>query len=85
MGVLSTRRIAATLFHQVAKKLLEDLPSTLDETYERVLREINEASREHALCLLQCLAVAHRPLRVEELAEALRLTSMGRTTEAFHS
>lgn len=51
--------------------ILEKLPKTLDETYERVLKEINEDNREHARRLLHCLAVAVRPLRVEELAEIL--------------
>ena len=51
--------------------ILDDLPETLDETYERILRHINKANREHARCLLQCLTVAVRPLRVEELAEVL--------------
>src|SRR6266571_6644813 len=51
--------------------ILEKLPRTLDETYERVLKEINEHNREHARRLLHCLAVAVRPLRVEELAETL--------------
>jgi hypothetical protein len=51
--------------------MLEELPETLDETYERVLREINKAKREHAHRLLQCLTVAVRPLRVAELAEVL--------------
>ena len=53
--------------------ILDDLPETLDETYERVLREINKANREHAHRLLQCLTVALRPLRVEELAEVLAI------------
>ena len=53
--------------------ILEALPDTLDETYERVLREINKANREHARRLLQCLTVALRPLRVEELAEVLAI------------
>ena len=53
--------------------ILEALPNTLDETYERVLREINKANREHARRLLQCLTVALRPLRVEELAEVLAI------------
>ena len=53
--------------------ILEALPDTLDETYERVLREINKANRDHARRLLQCLAVALRPLRVEELAEVLAI------------
>src|SRR5580693_252583 len=47
--------------------ILEKLPKTLDETYERVLKDINEDNREHARRLLHCLAVAIRPLRVQEL------------------
>ena len=53
------------------RSILEELPETLDETYERVLREINKTNRDHAHRLLQCLTVAIRPLRVEELAEVL--------------
>ena len=51
--------------------ILERLPKTLDETYERILKDINEDNREHARRLLHCLAVSIRPLRVEELAEIL--------------
>jgi hypothetical protein len=47
------------------------LPKSLDDTYKRILREINNANQEHAYRLLQCLTVASRPLRVEELAEVL--------------
>src|SRR5713226_1383046 len=50
---------------------LDDLPESLDETYERVLREIKKPNRDHARRLLQCLVVAIRPLRVNELAEVL--------------
>ena len=50
---------------------LDELPESLDETYERVLQEIKKPNREHARRLLQCLVVAIRPLRVEELAEVL--------------
>jgi Ankyrin repeats (3 copies) len=53
------------------RRFLEELPETLDETYERVLREIKKPNRDHALRLLQCLVVAIRPLRVEELAEVV--------------
>ena len=53
--------------------ILEELPETLDETYERVLRDINRANRQHALRLLHCLTVAIRPLRVEGLAEVLAI------------
>ena len=55
------------------RTVLEELPETLDETYERILREINKANRGHARRLLQCLTVALRPLRVEELAEVLAI------------
>ena len=51
--------------------VLDKLPETLYETYERVLRDINKANREHAHRLLHCLTVSMRPLRVEELAEVL--------------
>jgi ankyrin repeat protein len=53
------------------RRALEELPKSLDETYKRILNEINNANREHAYRLLQCLTVALRPLRVEELAEVL--------------
>jgi hypothetical protein len=47
------------------------LPKTLDETYERTLGEIKEANWEFAHRLFQFIAVASRPLRVEELSELL--------------
>ncbi|KAH9052799.1 hypothetical protein EDB87DRAFT_1691449 [Lactarius vividus] len=53
------------------RQFLNELPETLDETYERILRGINKAQKDNAHRLLQCLAVAVRPLRVEELAELL--------------
>ena len=43
----------------------------MDETYERILREIRKPNQGHAHRLLQCLVAAVRPLRVEELAEVL--------------
>ncbi|KAF8463216.1 hypothetical protein DFH94DRAFT_659074, partial [Russula ochroleuca] len=51
------------------RKALNELPTTLDETYERALQEIPKEKRQHAHRLFQCLVVAIRPLRVEELAE----------------
>ena len=51
------------------RKALNELPTTLDETYERVLQEIPEEKRQHVYRLFQYLVVAIRPLRVEELAE----------------
>ena len=53
------------------RRFLNELPETLDETYEWILRRINKAQKDDAHRLLQCLAVAVRPFRVEELAELL--------------
>jgi Ankyrin repeats (many copies)/Ankyrin repeats (3 copies) len=53
------------------RRTLDELPESLDETYERVLKEIKKPNRDHARRILQCLVVAIRPLRVEELAEVL--------------
>jgi ankyrin repeat protein len=50
---------------------LDDLPETLDATYERMLQNINKTNWESAQLLLLCVAVVSRPLRVEELAEFL--------------
>ncbi|KAI0291533.1 hypothetical protein BC826DRAFT_955573 [Russula brevipes] len=58
-------------FPPSVRHMLEELPETLDETYERVLREIHKTKRGLAHRLLQCLTVAIRPLRVAELAEVL--------------
>ena len=58
-------------FPPSVRRILEELPDSLDETYERILREIRKPNRGHAHQLLQCLVAAARPLRVEELAEIL--------------
>ncbi|KAH9069606.1 hypothetical protein EDB83DRAFT_440420, partial [Lactarius deliciosus] len=58
---------------QNVRRVLRELPKSLDETYERVLREIGKANPDQAYRLLQCLTVATRSLRVDELAEVLAL------------
>jgi ankyrin repeat protein len=55
------------------RRVLEELPESLDETYERILREIRKLNQGHARRLLHCLAAAVRPLRVEEIAEVLAI------------
>ena len=56
---------------QRIRKALGELPDTLDETYERTLLDIDEEKRAFAHRLFQCITVAYRPLRVEELSEFL--------------
>ena len=58
-------------FPSSVRHILEELPESLDGTYERILREIRKPNQGHAHRLLQCLVAAVRPLRVKELAEVL--------------
>ena len=58
-------------FPSSVKLILEELPESLDGTYERILREITKPNQGHAHRLMQCLVAAVRPLRVKELAEVL--------------
>ena len=55
------------------RKALDELPVTLDGTYERILQGIPKQKSHHARRLFQCMVAAIRPLRVEELAEVLAI------------
>ena len=63
---------------------LDELPPTLDATYERTLREIKETNWEFARRLLLCVAVVSRPLRVEELADLLAFDFKAGQVPTFH-
>ena len=65
-------------------RALDELPATLDETYERTLREIGDTNGEFAERLLVCVAVAFRPLRVEELADFLAFDFTAGPVPEFH-
>ena len=58
-------------FPPSVRRILEELPDSLDETYERILREIRKPNQGVAHRLMQCLVAAARPLEVKELAEVL--------------
>ena len=60
------------------------MPATLDETYERTLREIQETKWESVRQLLVCVTVASRPLRVEELAEIFAFDFNSGAIPKFH-
>ena len=49
----------------------EELAEAPDEMYERIVADIKKANKVQAHRMLQCLAVANRPLSVAELAEVL--------------
>jgi hypothetical protein len=53
------------------QRVLDELPATLDETYERILRGIKETKWQLARRILLCITVASRPLQVGELADTL--------------
>jgi hypothetical protein len=55
------------------RKALDELPITLDDTYERILQGIPKEKFQHARRLFQCIVAAIRPLRVEELAEVFAI------------
>ena len=55
------------------RSVLDGLPRSLDTTYERTLQDIGDENWGYAHRLFQCIAVASRPLRVEELAEFLAI------------
>lgn len=55
------------------QKALKKLPTTLDETYERILCTIHDADSEYAMRILQWLAFSSRPLSVEELAKVVAI------------
>jgi ankyrin repeat protein len=66
------------------RKVLADVPKTLDETYVRILREIKESHQEFAQMIFQCVAVASRPLQVNELAEVFTFDFEAGEIPEFH-
>ena len=60
-------------FPSTIRRALNGLPTSLDETYERILLGIAEERQEYTQRLLHCLSVSIRPLRVEELADILAI------------
>ena len=65
---------------QRIRKVLNELPRTLDETYERTLQGIDEEKWEYAYRIFQFLTISARPLRVEELAEVFAIRVDAETT-----
>ena len=66
-------------------RALAELSDTLDETYRQTLRGIDETNWAFAHRLFQFVAVAFRPLRVEELAELLAFDFKAGPIPKFHT
>src|SRR5713226_3952128 len=60
-------------FKASIRRVLNELPMTLDETYEWILLGIDREKREHAIRLFKCLAFSRRPLRANELTEVFAI------------
>src|SRR5580704_6492980 len=56
------------------RKALKALPKTLDETYERILVNIDELYREDVQKVLRFLAFSARPVTLEEVVDVLAVT-----------
>jgi hypothetical protein len=70
-------------FPQSIKRALNELPRTLDETYDRTLQDIDEEKQGYTYLLFQCLTVSIRPLRLKELVEVLAIQLDAETMPGF--
>jgi ankyrin repeat protein len=66
------------------RRTLDELPITLNETYEQILQGIDEEKQDLARRIFQCLVVCKRPLRVEELAELFSVQLDTETIPTFY-
>ena len=64
---------------------MDELPETLDGTYERALLGIDKQKQDSAYRLFQCLVISVCPLRVEELAEVFAIQLDTNTTLGFNA
>ena len=56
--------------YEIDKRLTE-LPKGLDETYKRILNNVDENHRADTRMFLQWLAFSKRPMTIEEIAETI--------------
>ena len=59
------------------RKALQSLPKTLDDTYARILLNIDREDYQNALRILQWLAYSARPLQIEEITEVITVDIEG--------
>jgi len=62
--------------------VLKESPRTLDETYDRILLEIDKEKRAYAYHIFQCLIGSIRPLRIKELVEIFAARTVEETIPA---
>jgi hypothetical protein len=54
---------------------LDSLPETLDETYARMIKAIPASHKQTAMRILQFLTYSERPLRIEEVVDAIAVNT----------
>ncbi|KIX07784.1 uncharacterized protein Z518_02438 [Rhinocladiella mackenziei CBS 650.93] len=55
------------------RKMLKELPKGLYETYKRILQQIPESNHDDVHAILQWLAFSVRPMKLNEVAEAIAI------------
>ena len=55
------------------RQALRSLPKSLDDTYKRILCDIDESHYQYAFKILQWLTYSARPLRLQEVAEVIAI------------
>jgi hypothetical protein len=65
------------LDYPLLKKALASLPTTLDETYRRILDTISDEHKSYAVRILQFLTFSERPLSIEEIVDAIAVNTDG--------
>jgi hypothetical protein len=53
------------------RKALQELPATLEETYDRILNSIPKQYCREARIVMQLLAISYRPMTLSEVSEAV--------------
>jgi ankyrin repeat protein len=65
--------------------VVDQMPETLDETYERILLRLPEENWDHTYHAFHCLMVATRPLTIEELALVLAVDFIAEVTPKYEA
>lgn len=60
------------------ERTAQQLPRTMDETYDRILCNLTQDHQEEVVKLLQSLVFSARPMTIEELAEVLAVNTSGK-------
>ena len=71
-------------FPAVIRRTLDELPETLDETYERTLLGIEKEKRKFTHRIFQCLIAAVRPLHIDGLAGIFAIRFDTREHPQYH-